>query len=84
MIAAGGTAAAAGPGAPEGTGGRGAAAIRPAPATAEPVLEIAGLDVTYAGGVRAAAATDLTVRRGEIVGVIGESGSATRYVPVPL
>ena len=39
------------------------------------VLDVAGLDVAYAGGVLAACDVDLAVRRGEIVGVIGESGS---------
>jgi peptide/nickel transport system ATP-binding protein len=43
-------------------------------ALAEPVLDIAGLSITY-GGAPAVSGVDLTVRPGEVVGVIGESGS---------
>ncbi|WP_406289607.1 dipeptide ABC transporter ATP-binding protein [Embleya sp. NBC_00896] len=43
-----------------------------------PLLDIQGLRVSYrtsSGSVDAVAATDLTVRRGEVVAVVGESGS---------
>ncbi len=38
------------------------------------LLEARGLTVTYGNGVRAVADVDLTVSRGEIVGLVGESG----------
>ncbi|MCW2598410.1 MAG: oligopeptide/dipeptide transporter, ATPase subunit [Frankiales bacterium] len=41
---------------------------------AEHLLEAKGLTVTYGNGVRAVADVDLTVDRGEIVGLVGESG----------
>ena len=42
-----------------------------------PLLEISGLTVAYGGrhGARVLAGVDLAVRRGEILGVIGETGS---------
>jgi peptide/nickel transport system ATP-binding protein len=49
----------------------------PAPRTGAPLLEIRDLHVTYAtgeGGLPAVRGVDLTVERGQIVGVAGESG----------
>jgi ABC-type glutathione transport system ATPase component len=45
--------------------------------TEQPLLEISGLSVAYGGrrGTRVLAGVDLVVRPGEIVGVIGETGS---------
>ncbi len=43
--------------------------------TGGPVLEIHGLDVTDADGVRRVDGVDLTVRAGEIVGIAGVTGS---------
>ncbi len=40
-----------------------------------PVLDMRGVTVTYGGVIPAMVGVDLTVRPGEIVGVIGESGS---------
>ena len=51
----------------------------PAPAAAEaPYVDIRNLSVTFTGGrapVRAVSGVDLRVRRGEVVALIGESGS---------
>ncbi|MQT13168.1 ABC transporter ATP-binding protein [Segnochrobactrum spirostomi] len=47
----------------------------PAADAAGPVLEMRDVSITYAGGVPAAIGVDLTIAAGEIVGVIGESGS---------
>jgi peptide/nickel transport system ATP-binding protein len=44
-------------------------------ALAEPVLDISDLSIAYGGGTPAVRGVDLTVRPGEVVGVIGESGS---------
>ncbi|KQY42569.1 ABC transporter ATP-binding protein [Rhizobium sp. Root483D2] len=44
-------------------------------ALAEPVLDIGDLTISYSGGVPAVRGVNLTVRPGEVVGVIGESGS---------
>jgi peptide/nickel transport system ATP-binding protein len=47
-------------------------------AEAEPILNVEGLAVTFSGGqkpVRAVDGVDLTVRRGEVVALLGESGS---------
>src|SRR4051812_9033476 len=44
----------------------------------QPVLEISGLTVDYGigeGSVRAVRAVDLTLHRGEVLGLAGESGS---------
>jgi peptide/nickel transport system ATP-binding protein len=43
--------------------------------TDEPVVIVEGLSKTFAGGVRALAGVDLTVYRGETLGLVGESGS---------
>jgi peptide/nickel transport system ATP-binding protein len=43
-------------------------------AAPEFLLEARGLTVTYGNGVRAVSDVDLTVRHGEIVGLVGESG----------
>ncbi|WP_460107168.1 ABC transporter ATP-binding protein [Streptomyces sp. YKOK-J1] len=40
-----------------------------------PVVEFAGVSKTYAGGVRAVADVDLTIRPGELACVVGPSGS---------
>jgi simple sugar transport system ATP-binding protein len=48
------------------------------PASAEPVLEIAQLALTDAGGQRRLAGVDLVVRAGEIVGVAGVEGNGQR------
>ncbi|MQA97999.1 MAG: ATP-binding cassette domain-containing protein, partial [Streptosporangiales bacterium] len=40
-----------------------------------PVLELRGVGRTYPGGVEALREVDLTVRRGELVAVVGPSGS---------
>lgn len=40
-----------------------------------PVLDMQGISVTYGGKVPAVVDVDLTIRPGEILGVIGESGS---------
>jgi len=56
----------------------GALPVVPAPALADPVLEIKGLCVDYGFGddaVHAVTGCDLTLRRGEVVGLAGESGS---------
>ncbi|MEU5860662.1 ABC transporter ATP-binding protein [Nonomuraea sp. NPDC047529] len=48
----------------------------PPRSAAKPLLEVAGLRKTYAGGSRPAlAGVDLTVAPGEVVAVVGESGS---------
>ncbi|MFF2521256.1 ABC transporter ATP-binding protein [Streptomyces liangshanensis] len=56
----------------------------PAPENRAPLLEISGLTVSYgrratalrrAGSTRVLSGVDLTVRAGEIVGIIGETGS---------
>ena len=44
-------------------------------ALAEPVLDIGDLTISYGGGTPAVQGVNLTVRPGEVVGVIGESGS---------
>jgi len=41
----------------------------------EAVVVVEGLSKTFAGGVRALAGVDLTVHRGETLGLVGESGS---------
>lgn len=41
----------------------------------DPVLEMRNISVTYGGLINAVAGVDLSVRPGEIVGIIGESGS---------
>jgi peptide/nickel transport system ATP-binding protein len=41
----------------------------------EAVVVVEGLSKTFAGGVRALADVDLTVHRGETLGLVGESGS---------
>jgi peptide/nickel transport system ATP-binding protein len=43
--------------------------------TDEPIVVVEGLSKTFAGGVRALAGVDLTVHRGETLGLVGESGS---------
>jgi peptide/nickel transport system ATP-binding protein len=40
-----------------------------------PAVEVSGLSVTFAGGVRAVDGVDLTLERGQTVALIGESGS---------
>lgn len=45
-----------------------------APALREPVLEIAGLDKSFGRGRPVLHGIDLTLRRGEIVGILGQSG----------
>lgn len=44
-------------------------------ALAEPVLDISDLSISYGGGLPAVQGVNLIVRPGEVVGVIGESGS---------
>ncbi|MET9023544.1 ABC transporter ATP-binding protein [Actinopolymorpha sp. NPDC004070] len=61
----------------------------PSPGAAEqrPVLEIKGLKVHYrttGGDVAAVDGVDLTVRRGEILGIAGESGSGKSTMAVSL
>ncbi|MBV9077786.1 MAG: ABC transporter ATP-binding protein [Methylobacteriaceae bacterium] len=41
----------------------------------EPLVKVENLAVAFRGGVRAVDGVDLTVRRGEVVALIGESGS---------
>ncbi|MBD3730383.1 MAG: ABC transporter ATP-binding protein [Sphingomonadales bacterium] len=41
----------------------------------EPILEIAGLTKTYAGGLTALDRVDLTIRRGEIFALLGPNGA---------
>jgi ribose transport system ATP-binding protein len=53
------------PGAPSGA---------PAPASDPPVIAVRGLSKSF-GGARALDAVDLTIRRGEIHGLLGENGS---------
>ncbi|MGN6787910.1 MAG: ABC transporter ATP-binding protein [Rhodanobacteraceae bacterium] len=45
------------------------------PHTAEPVIEVRGLDKTYEGGFKALKGIDLTVRRGEIFALLGPNGA---------
>ncbi|QFG23076.1 ABC transporter ATP-binding protein [Actinomadura sp. WMMB 499] len=40
-----------------------------------PVVELAGVSKEYPGGVSALAGVDLTIRSGELVGIVGPSGS---------
>jgi len=58
---------------------RTAAAVAPsaAPPSAadEPLVTISGLSKTFPGGIRALADVDLTIMRGETLGLVGESGS---------
>jgi oligopeptide/dipeptide ABC transporter ATP-binding protein len=52
-------------------------ALEHQPASGEPVLEVRGLQTsfrTHDGVVRAVTGVDFTVRRGEILGLVGESG----------
>ncbi|MEA2168605.1 MAG: glutathione transport system ATP-binding protein, partial [Solirubrobacteraceae bacterium] len=44
-------------------------------ASASPLLEVAGLNVTFPGGVKAVRGIDLLVTPGEVLGIVGESGS---------
>jgi ABC-2 type transport system ATP-binding protein len=44
-------------------------------ATADPVIEVRGLDKTYEGGFKALKGIDLTVRRGEIFALLGPNGA---------
>ncbi|HJP97735.1 MAG TPA: ABC transporter ATP-binding protein [Rhodanobacteraceae bacterium] len=44
-------------------------------AAADPVIEVRGLDKTYAGGFRALKGIDLTVRRREILALLGPNGA---------
>jgi peptide/nickel transport system ATP-binding protein len=44
-------------------------------ATGEPIVVVEGLSKTFAGGVRALADVDLSVHKGETLGLVGESGS---------
>ncbi|MDA0334138.1 MAG: dipeptide/oligopeptide/nickel ABC transporter permease/ATP-binding protein [bacterium] len=53
----------------------GAAGADPQPRAGTALLEVRGLSVDYAGGVRALEDVDLQLQRGEILGVVGESGS---------
>ncbi|MFJ1703684.1 ABC transporter ATP-binding protein [Kitasatospora sp. NPDC088346] len=46
-----------------------------APAPGEPLLRISGLGVSYGAGARVLTGVDLDARAGEILGVIGETGS---------
>nr|WP_240495267.1 ABC transporter ATP-binding protein [Streptomyces showdoensis] len=55
-------------------GATGSAAIRAAGA-AEPVIALEAVSKTYPGGVRALHGVDLTVREGELLAVVGRSGS---------
>jgi peptide/nickel transport system ATP-binding protein len=41
----------------------------------EPLIAVSGLSKTFAGGVRALSGVDLTIMRGETLGLVGESGS---------
>jgi peptide/nickel transport system ATP-binding protein len=43
--------------------------------TGEPIVVVEGLSKTFAGGVRALAGVDLSLHRGETLGLVGESGS---------
>ncbi len=43
--------------------------------TGDPLVVIEGLSKTFAGGVRALAGVDLSIRTGETLGLVGESGS---------
>jgi peptide/nickel transport system ATP-binding protein len=44
-------------------------------ASTSPLVELSDLSKTFPGGVRALADVDLTVQRGETLGLVGESGS---------
>jgi len=44
-------------------------------ATGDPLVVVEGLSKTFAGGVRALAGVDLSIREGETLGLVGESGS---------
>ena len=46
-----------------------------APPVPDPVIEIRGLDKTYAGGFRALKGVDLAVQRGEIFALLGPNGA---------
>jgi peptide/nickel transport system ATP-binding protein len=41
----------------------------------EPLITVSGLSKTFPGGVRALSGVDLTIMRGETLGLVGESGS---------
>jgi peptide/nickel transport system ATP-binding protein len=41
----------------------------------EPLVAVSGLSKTFPGGVRALSGVDLTIMRGETLGLVGESGS---------
>ncbi len=41
----------------------------------DPVVELSGVSKVYAGGVAALRAVDVTIHRGELVGIVGPSGS---------
>jgi peptide/nickel transport system ATP-binding protein len=43
--------------------------------TGDPLVVVEGLSKTFAGGVRALAGVDLSIREGETLGLVGESGS---------
>ena len=43
--------------------------------TGDPLVVVEGLSKTYAGGVKALAGVDLSIRTGETLGLVGESGS---------
>jgi peptide/nickel transport system ATP-binding protein len=41
----------------------------------DPLIAISGLSKTFSGGIRALSGVDLTIMRGETLGLVGESGS---------